>query len=136
MCKNEGFLKPSLFQICQICLILTKIALKGSIDDYPFYFLVRGKGKIESFGDPIPLNDYKGNKHYHQGEGPEEKFIPSKLENPSKRGHGIPFSPSAQMALNVGRKFTCTECHKSKLKDRDKMETKHKDGELRSFSVC
>ena len=22
--KNEGFLKPSLFQICQICLILTK----------------------------------------------------------------------------------------------------------------
>ena len=27
------------------------------------------------------------------------------------------------MALNVGKKFTCTECHKSKLKD----------GELRSF---
>ena len=24
ICKNEGFLKPSLFQICQICLILTK----------------------------------------------------------------------------------------------------------------
>ena len=37
------------------------------------------------------------------------------------------------MALNVGKKSTCTECHKSKLKDGDKMETKLKDGELRSF---
>ena len=27
-CKNEGFLKPSLFQICQVCLILTKMTLK------------------------------------------------------------------------------------------------------------
>ena len=106
------------------------MALKCSIDDYPFYFLVRGKGKIESFGDPIPLNDSEGNKYYHQGEEPEEKFIPSKPENPSKRGHGIPFSPSAQMALNVGRKFTCTVCHKSQLLY---SKRKLKDGELRSF---
>ena len=48
-------------------------------------------------------NDDEGNKHYHQGEDPEEIFIPSKLENPSKRGHGISFSPSTQTALNIGR---------------------------------
>ena len=24
ICKNEGFVKPSLFQICEICRILTK----------------------------------------------------------------------------------------------------------------
>ena len=53
---------------------------KCSTDDCPFHFLVRGKEKIESFGDPIPHDD-EGNKHYHQGEDPEEKFIPSKLEN-------------------------------------------------------
>ena len=88
---------------------------KCSTDDCPFHFPVRGKEKIESYGDPIPQNDEEGNKHYHQGEDPEEKFIPSKLENPSKRGHGIPFSPSAQTALNVGRIVTCTECHKPRL---------------------
>ena len=27
ICKNEGYLKPSVFTICQICLILTKMAL-------------------------------------------------------------------------------------------------------------
>ena len=46
-----------------------------------FHFPVKGKEKIESFGDPIPYNDDEGNKHYHQGEDPEEKCIPSKLEN-------------------------------------------------------
>ena len=79
---------------------------KCSTDNCPFHFPVRGKEKIESFGDPIPQNNDKSNGHCHQREDPEEKLIPSKLENPSKRGHGIPFSPSAQMALNVGRIVT------------------------------
>ena len=103
---------------------------KCSTDDCPFHFPVRGKENIENFGDPIPHYDDEGNEHYHQGEDPEEKFIPSKLENPSKRGHGIPFSPSAQTALNVGRIVTCTECHKPRLLY---SRTKLKDGELRSF---
>ena len=30
LCKNEGFLKPSLFQICKIYLILTKNGSSGS----------------------------------------------------------------------------------------------------------
>ena len=82
---------------------------KCSTDDSHFHFPVRGKEKIESFGHPILHNDDEDNKYYHQGEDPEEKFIPSKLENPSKRGHGILFSPSVQTALNVGRIVTCTE---------------------------
>ena len=82
---------------------------KCSTDDCPFHFPVRGKENIENFGDPIPHYDDEGNEHYHQGEDPEEKFIPSKLENPSKWGHGIPFSPSAQTALNVGIIVTSTE---------------------------
>ena len=103
---------------------------KCSTDDCPFHFPVRGKEKIESFGDSILHIDDEGNKHYHQGEDPEEKFIPSKLENPSKTGRGIPFSPSTQTALNVGRTVTCTECHKPRLLY---SRTKLKDGELRSF---
>ena len=103
---------------------------KCSTDDCPFQFPVRGKEKIESFGDPILHIDDEGKKHYHQGEDPEEKFIPSKLENPSKNGRGIPFSPSTQTALIVGRTVTCTECHKPRLLY---SRTKLKDGELRSF---
>ena len=68
--------------------------------------------------------------YYHQGEDPEEKFIPSKPENPSKCGHGMPFSPSAQTALNFGTNVTCTECQKPRLLY---SRTKLKDGELRSF---
>ena len=104
--------------------------LKCSTDDCPFHFPVRGMEKIESFGDPILHNDDKGNKLYHQGEDLEEKFIPSKLGNSSKWGHGIPFSPSAQTALNDGRIVTCTECHKLRLLY---SRAKLKYGEMRSF---
>ena len=31
----------------------------------------------------------------------KKRIIPSKLENPAKRGHGMPFPPTAQTALNV-----------------------------------
>ena len=53
---------------------------KCSTDDCPFHFLVRGKEK-GNHQLSIPHNDDEGNQHYHQGEDPEEKFIPSKLEN-------------------------------------------------------
>ena len=99
-----------------------------------FHFPVRGKEIIKSFGDPIPHNDGESNEHFDQGEDPEEKFSPSKLENLSKRGHGIPFSPSAQTELNVGKIVTCRECHKPRLLY---SIAKLKDGELRSFKrVC
>ena len=60
----------------------------------------------------------------------QKKCIPSKLENPSKRGHVIPFSTLAKAALKVGRNVISTECHKPWLLY---SRTKFKDGELRSF---
>ena len=41
--------------------------------------------------------------------------MPSKLEDVSKRNHGMDFSPSAQTALNVGSTIKCTECKKPRL---------------------
>ena len=41
--------------------------------------------------------------------------MPSKLENPAKQGHGIPFSSSAQPALNVGKTVICTKCRRPQL---------------------
>ena len=95
-----------------------------------FSFSCRGKEKVESFGDPIPHNDDKCNEHYQQGEDPQEKFIPSKLENPLKKAHSIPFSLSAKIALKVGRIVTCTECHKRRFFC---SRTKLKQKELGSF---
>ena len=98
-----------------------------------FHFPVRGKEIIKSFGDPIPHNDGESNEHFDQGEDPEEKFSPSKLENLSKRGHGIPFSPSAQTELNVGKIVTCRECHKPRLLY---SIAKLKDGERDHLNAC
>ena len=95
-----------------------------------FTFSCRGKEQVESFGDPIPHNDDKCNKHYQHGEDPEEKFIPSKLKNFSKKAHSIPFSLSEETALNVERIVTCTECHKRRLFC---SRTKVKHRELGSF---
>ena len=95
-----------------------------------FSFSCRGKEKVESFGDPIPHNDEKCNEHYQQGEDPQEKFIPSKLENPLKKAHSIPFSLSAETALKVERIVTCTECHKRRFFC---SRTKLKQKELGSF---
>ena len=56
--------------------------------------------------------------------------MPSKLENPAKRGHGIPFSPSAQTALNVRKTVICTECRRPWLVY---AKAKFKDTELRAL---
>ena len=49
------------------------------------------------------------------GSDPEEKYLPSKLENPEKRSHNIPFSPSGQTAKNVGITIFCEECKRPRL---------------------
>ena len=58
-------------------VLITCTSLNARLMIALFIFLL---GKIESFGDPIPHNHDEGNGHYHLGEDPEEKFIPSKLE--------------------------------------------------------
>ena len=87
---------------------------KCDSDDCSFHKPLRN-GPIESFGDPVPYTDDDGKEHYRLGEDPDEKYMPSKLENPAKRKHGLPFPPTAQTALNVGITISCTECQKPRL---------------------
>ena len=87
---------------------------KCSESDCPWHAPIKS-GEIESFGEPVPVDGPNGEMHYKQGEDPDEKFIPSKLEDPSKRNHGMPFMPTAQTALNVGTVIKCTECRKPRL---------------------
>ena len=63
-------------------------------------------------GDPVPFTDEEGITYYKQGDEPEETYIPSKLEDVTKRNHGMDFSPSAQTASNVGMVIKCSECKK------------------------
>ena len=70
-------------------------------DDCKFHLPLRD-GPMEKFGDPVPYQDDNGNEHDCLGDDPEERYMPSKLENPAKRKHGPLFSSTAQSALNVG----------------------------------
>ena len=70
--------------------------------------------RVDTFPDPVP-NEIDGILHYKEGVDPEEKYLPSILENVEKSPHGIPFSPTAQMAKNVGFVITCLECEKPRL---------------------
>ena len=40
---------------------------------------------------------------------------PSKLEDVTKRNHGMDFRPSAQTAVNVGMVIKCSKCKKPRL---------------------
>ena len=71
--------------------------------DYCKFYLPLRDGPIEKFGDPVPYQDDNGNEHYCLG------------DDPAKRKHGLPFSPTAQTALNVGMTMNCTECRKPRL---------------------
>ena len=79
-----------------------------------FHDPLRGPGKITVLPDPEPY-EVDGVVHYRPGSDPEEKYLPSKLEDPEKRPHNVPFSPSAQTATNVGRLIKCEECKKPRL---------------------
>ena len=52
------------------------------------------------FPDPIP-KEIDGVLHYQEGSDPDEKFLPSILENIEKSSHEIPFSPTGRTAENV-----------------------------------
>ena len=69
-------------------------------------------GEISSFGEPVPKEKTNGSITYIQESNPSEKFLPSKLENPAKCNHGMPFTPTAQTAVNVGITLKCSECRK------------------------
>ena len=81
----------------------------------PFHKKLRGPCDVSSFPDPVPYMDEKNVQHYKEGVDGLEKYLPSKLEDVSKRLHNVPFTPTAQTAKNVGFTLKCTECKKQRL---------------------
>ena len=67
------------------------------------------------FGEPAPTVDENNTTNYVQGSDPKEQYMPSKLEDPSKRNHGVPFPPTPQTVSNVGVLITCSQCRKPRL---------------------
>ena len=51
--------------------------------------------KTANFGELVPSEIVDGTVKYILGSDPSEKFLLSKLENPGKRTHGLPFTPTA-----------------------------------------
>ena len=72
-------------------------------------------GEITALGHPVLVQGQDGKEHYERGSDPEEKFMSSKLHDPSTRSHGMKFSPTAQTAFNVGTTIRCMECGKPRL---------------------
>ena len=70
---------------------------------------------IEVFGEPVPTVNENNTTHCVQDSDPKEQYIPSMLENPSKRNHGMPFPPTAQTTSNVEVLITCSQCRKPHL---------------------
>ena len=69
---------------------------------------------LKRFGQPVPVADEEGKEHYVEGEDPDEKHLPSRLSNVEKQSHNIPFTVSAQTAMNVGMTIKCNECSKQR----------------------
>ena len=89
-------------------------AYKCNSDDCSFHMPL-WNNPLNHFGDLVPYTDENGKEHYHLGEDPDEKYMPSKLENPAKRKHGLSFPPTAQTTLNVVITISCTKCRKPGL---------------------
>ena len=79
-----------------------------------------GDVQITEFPDPVPY-DEDGVMRYTEGIDKDEKYLPSKIGDPSKADQTIPFTPTAQTAKNVGLLLNCDECSKPLL-----LHAKHK----------
>ena len=55
----------------------------------------REVAQITEFPDPVPYDD-DDVMRYKEGIDKDEKHLPSKIEDPSKADHNIPFTPTAQ----------------------------------------
>ena len=82
--------------------------------DCPWHEPIRF-GKIANLGEPVPSEIADGTVKYILGSDPSEKFLPSKLENPGKRTHGILFTPIARTAINAGKIVKCINCLKLRV---------------------
>ena len=64
--------------------------------------------------DPVPLGEHYRNFTDLYGTDTTEQYRPSLTKN-STKSHGMPFSPTAQYAKNVGTVMQCCECSKWRL---------------------
>ena len=83
-------------------------------DSCPFHKPLQGT-LPEKFPDPVPVQKEDGSISYVEGSDPQEKFVPSKQEDATKRSHNVPFPPNAQTARNVGLTIKCEDCAKPRL---------------------
>ena len=88
-----------------------------------------GNYAIDTFPDPIP-KEIDGVLHYTESVDPQEKYIPSILENVEKSPHGIPFIPTAQTVKNVG---FCHNVFRMSKKEIVTFKTQDKE---RRFIIC
>ena len=76
---------------------------------------MRGSEEVTNFPDPVPFEDDVKVQLYREGSDPDQKYLPSKLQDVSKQPHNLPFTPTAQAAKNVGLIVKCSECKKTRL---------------------
>ena len=105
---------------------------KCSDTECKFHKPLRGEPP-SALGDPVPYTDEEGTTHYKQGSDPEENYMPSKLEDITKRNHGMDFSPSAQTASNVGSTIKCSQYKKPRLMYSKKKLTEKEKIALKQF---
>ena len=87
---------------------------KCSDPDCPWYEHLRFE-EVRKFGESVLTDSDDGSIKYIEGSDESEKLLPSKLEDPFKRNHGMSFTPTAQTALNVGKTIKCTQCLKPRV---------------------
>ena len=68
-----------------------------------------GQETISPFPNPVAIK-FDGALHYHEGVDTPQKNLPSVLDYVEKSARGLPFSPAAQPAKNVGFTIRCEEC--------------------------
>ncbi len=65
--------------------------------------------------DPVPKGEHYQDFSAAYGTETSEQHKPSSKGNSGSKSHGMPFSPSAQYAKNVGTVVQCSECSKWRL---------------------
>ena len=75
--------------------------------------------------------------YYHEGVDPNEKNLPSVLDDVNKSAHGIPFNSTAQTAKTVEFTVRCEEFQKArlevKIEDKRMTGSTKKDEEIVSY---
>ena len=87
---------------------------------------------------PFPtLSQVSGVLYYHEGVDPNEKNLPSVLDDVKKSAHGIPSNSTAQTAKTVEFTVRCEEFQKARLEvkigEKRLTESTEKDEEIVSY---